>query len=182
MAKINILHSQLLDVTISRLAQQMIENHGDFSNTVLLGLQPRGIFLAERIKKRLEQFGCANVRLGYLDATFYRDDFRRREKPLRANATHVPFLIEDQKVVVIDDVFYTGRTVQAAMNAMMDFGRPERVELLTLINRKYTRHLPLEPTYIGRSVNTIQSQRVLVQWKEQGFEEDNIWLVNTDEL
>jgi pyrimidine operon attenuation protein/uracil phosphoribosyltransferase len=181
MAQIKLLSSQQLDVTISRLAQQLVENHQDFSQSVLLGMQPKGVFLAERISKRLEAFGHGQVPLGRLDATFYRDDFRRRAQPLKANATHVPFLIEDRKVVLIDDVLYTGRSIRAALDAMMAFGRPSKVELLVLIDRKYSRDLPIEPNYIGRSVNTIQQQRVMAQWREQGFEEDNIWLVHTED-
>ena len=118
------------------------------------------------------------ISLGYLDTTFYRDDFRRRDTPIRANATKVPFIIEDKKVVLIDDVLYTGRTVRAALDAMIAFGRPQKVELLTLVNRKYSRDLPIEADYIGRNVHTTLSQRVLVEWKEQGAENDNIWLVN----
>ena len=177
MAHIILLNGQLLDITLSRLAQELIENHGDFSNSVILGLQPKGTFVASRIQRKLASFGIPDVPLGYLDITFYRDDFRRRGTPIKANETHVPFIIEGKQVILIDDVLYTGRSVRAAMSAMMAFGRPEKVELLALIDRKYSRDLPIEPNYIGRSVNTIESQRVQAQWREQGFDEDHIWLV-----
>lgn len=178
MAKVNLYSNQLIDITISRLSQQLVENHGDFANSVILGLQPRGIFFAERIHERLKELEGVEIPVGYIDPTFYRDDFRRKDGPLKPNATKVPFIIEEKKVILVDDVLYTGRTVRAAISAMLAFGRPTSVELLTLIDRKYSRHLPIEPDYTGQSVNTIQSQKVIVEWKEQGFEEDNIWLVN----
>lgn len=177
-----ILDSPLLDITISRLCQQLIEQHHLFEETVMLGMQPRGIFLAERIKAKLKSILQVNVPLGYLDTTFYRDDFRRRNAPLKANATKVPFIIEDKKVILIDDVLYTGRTVRAALDAMIAFGRPRKVELLALVNRRYSRDLPIEPDYVGRHVNTLASQRVLVEWKEQGAESDHIWLINKQDL
>ena len=175
-----LLDNQLLNVTINRLCHQLIENHNQFGETVLLGLQPRGIFLAERIKSTLENILNKSINLGYLDTTFHRDDFRRREQPIKANATRIPFIIENKDVILIDDVLFTGRTVRAALDAMISFGRPRKVELLVLVNRKYSRDIPIEPNYIGRNVNTIQSQRVLVEWKEQGKEEDNIWLVTKE--
>lgn len=181
MAKIHILNNKLLNITIDRLTQQLVENHDDFADSVLMGLQPKGVFLAERIKTRLENLGY-QVPLGYLDTTFYRDDFRRRDAPLKPNETKVSFIIEGKRVILIDDVLYTGRSVRAAMSAMMAFGRPEKVELLVLIDRKYSRDLPIEPNYVGKSVNTIQSQRVLAQWQELGYEEDDIWLINKQEL
>jgi pyrimidine operon attenuation protein/uracil phosphoribosyltransferase len=155
MQKKLLLDHQLFEITIQRLCQQLIENHNSFKNTVLVGLQPRGIFFADRIKNTLEKILEKNIDLGYLDITFYRDDFRRREKPLRANATSMPFILEDKKVVLIDDVLYTGRSIRAALDAMSAFGRPQLVELLVLIERKYTRHLPIQPDYIGKSVNTM---------------------------
>lgn len=172
-----ILSSPLLEITISRLCQQLIENHQDFSESVLLGLQPRGIFLAERIKKELEKLTSLDIKLGYLDATFYRDDFRRRDTPLKPNATIVPFVIENKKVILIDDVMATGRMVRAALDAMNAFGRPQKVELLTLIDRCYNRDIPIQPDYNGLKVNTLDSQRVLVEWVEQGHEADRIWLI-----
>ncbi len=173
-----ILDNELLDITLSRLAHQLIENHGDFDNTVILGLQPRGIFLADRLKKKLESYIGKPISLGYLDITFYRDDFRRREAPLKANATHIPFLVESKKVILVDDVLYTGRSVRAALDAMTAFGRPRKVELLVLVNRKYTRHLPVEPMYVGKAVNTIDTQKVLVEWDEKGTQTGNVWLTS----
>jgi pyrimidine operon attenuation protein / uracil phosphoribosyltransferase len=178
MPKRLILDSRLLDITITRLCQQLIENHGTFEQSVLLGLQPRGILLADRIRKKLSELTDKDVPTGYLDTTFYRDDFRRRETPLKANTTHVPFIIEDRKVILIDDVLFTGRSIRAALDAMIAFGRPKKVELLVLIDRKYTRDLPIESHYVGRHVNTILSQKVLVEWTEQGVAEDAIWLVD----
>jgi len=181
MAKVSLLNSQLIEVTISRLAQQLIENHQHVGEMVLLGMQPRGKFLAERIQAKLKQLEGLTLPLGYIDVTFHRDDFRRRDTPLKASATHVPFLIEDKQVILIDDVLFTGRTVRAAMDAMLTFGRPSKVELLVLIDRKYSRHLPVEPNFVGRSVNSILSQWVKVQWREQGHGEDHIWLADDRE-
>jgi pyrimidine operon attenuation protein / uracil phosphoribosyltransferase len=178
-----ILSSPLLEIVISRLCQELIERHQDFTDTVLLGMQPRGIYFAERVARELNRTlgrssAQSGVPLGYLDATFYRDDFRRRESPLRPNTTHVPFLIEGKKVILIDDVLATGRMVRAALDAMTAFGRPSKVELLVLIDRRYNRDLPVRPDYTGNRVNTLESQRVLVEWTEQGAETDRIWLMD----
>lgn len=173
-------HPQLA-ITIGRLCQQLIENHQNFNNTVLLGLQPRGIFLAEKIKERLSEFIPTEVELGYLDATFFRDDFRRRDSPVRANETKIDFLIEGKKVILIDDVFYTGRSVRAALDAMNAFGRPEKVELLSLVVRKYAKHVPIFPDYVGKEVNTLDTEKVLVEWKgENDALEDTVWLINKE--
>jgi pyrimidine operon attenuation protein/uracil phosphoribosyltransferase len=181
MEKRLILDTDLLQITINRLVEELIENHRDFQDSVLIGLQPRGIFLAQRIQKRLNERLNKDLPLGMLDTTFYRDDFRRRDTPLKANATKIPFIIEDKKVILIDDVLFTGRTVRAALDAMIAFGRPKLVELLTFIDRKYTRDLPIQPDYVGRRVNTIKTQQVLVEWTEQGAENDKIWLVTNEE-
>ena len=170
--------SKQLDITIRRLCHQLIENHGDFHATVILGLQPRGIYLAERVRNVLMNEIGVSVPLGYLDITFHRDDFRRRDEPLRANATHIPFIIENKKVVLVDDVLFTGRTVRAAMDAMNAYGRPQKVEFLVLIDRMYSRDIPVEATFTGKKVNTIKSQRILVELKEQGMDEDSIWIMD----
>ncbi|MBB6612840.1 bifunctional pyr operon transcriptional regulator/uracil phosphoribosyltransferase PyrR [Pontibacter sp. Tf4] len=181
MQKRLIVNQQLLDIMVMRLCHQLIENHGDFSDSVILGLQPRGKYVAERIQQTLATILGKQVPTGYLDTTFHRDDFRRRETPLTANATKIDFLIEGKKVILVDDVLYTGRSVRAAMDAMIAYGRPANVELLVLIDRLYTRHLPIQATYVGRQVNSLQSQRVLVEWKAQDAPEDTIWLITKTE-
>jgi len=175
-----ILNTDLLQITLDRLSRQLIENHSDFSNTVILGLQPRGIFVAQRIKSIIDRHLGTSVPIGSLDVTFYRDDFRRRDQPIKANTTKIPFLIESKNVVLVDDVLFTGRTVRAALDAMIAYGRPNMVELMVLIDRKYTRQLPVAPTYTGRQVNTMQTERVLVEWTEQGAKKDSIWLVEKE--
>lgn len=179
MQKKLILDSDLLDITLSRLCQQLIENHQDFEETVIIGLQPRGVLLAEIIHEKLEKILKKKIPLGLLDTTFHRDDYRRREIPVKATETRIPFVIEGKKVVLVDDVLFTGRTVRAAMDAMISFGRPEKVELLVLIDRKYNRDLPIAPDYVGKIVNTLASQKVLVELEENGSN-NKIWLINKD--
>lgn len=162
-----ILNQTQLALTIKRLCFQLIENHNDFSNTVLIGLQPRGIYLAKRIQKELNQIlGSEKVLLGSLDTTFFRDDFRRRDSPLIPNKTRIDFIIEDKKVVLIDDVLYTGRTIRSGLDAMLAYGRPKLVELLVLVDRRFSRHLPIEPNYVGETVDSVDSERIEAQWEE----------------
>jgi pyrimidine operon attenuation protein / uracil phosphoribosyltransferase len=153
-------------ITISRLCHQLIENHNDFSDSVIIGLQPRGVFVARRILRELQHlFPGKKIMCGDLDVTFHRDDFRRREIII-PSATAINFAIEDKNVILVDDVLYTGRTIRAGMDALLDYGRPRKVELLTLVDRRYSRHLPIAPDYIGISVDTITSDKVIVSWKE----------------
>lgn len=179
MQKKLILDSDLLDITLSRLCEELIENHNTFDKSVILGLQPRGIFLAELIQNKLRDLAKKEIPLGYLDATFHRDDFRRRDTPAKASETKVPFVIEGKQVILIDDVLFTGRTVRAALDAMIAFGRPEKVELLVLVDRTHTRDLPIAADYVGKHVDTLESQRVLVELVAQGYKQNRIWLVNT---
>lgn len=179
MKKKLVLDSHLLDITLNRLCQQLIENHGSFTDTVILGLQPRGIHLSELIHSKLQKLTKKQIPLGYLDTTFHRDDFRRREIPAKASETKVPFIIEEKKVILIDDVLFTGRTVRAALDAMMAFGRPSKVELLVLVDRKFTRDLPIAADYVGKYVDTLDTQRVLVELEAQGHKQNKIWLINT---
>ena len=154
-----------IEVIITRLAHQLIETHDSFENSVIIGLQPRGVFLAERVHKKLEKIlKKKNIFCGNLDVTFYRDDFRRKE--LVPAQTKIDFIIEDKNVILIDDVLFTGRTIRSGLDAMLAFGRPKDVELLVLIDRRFSRHLPIQAKYVGRVIDTIASQNVKVEWKE----------------
>ncbi len=153
-------------LTIDRLCHQLIENHDSFQNTCLIGIQPRGPALADRIHQRLLEFtGISHIDYGKLDITFYRDDFRQRDKPLRASVTDIEFIVEDSNVILVDDVLYTGRTVQAALTALQHYGRAKKVELLALIDRRFNRDLPIEADYIGMQVDALDEAYVKVDWK-----------------
>jgi pyrimidine operon attenuation protein/uracil phosphoribosyltransferase len=177
--KLDLFPEGKLEITLLRLCHQLVETYGDFSHTVLLGAQPRGVFLAKRIKRILENLVGVDLPLGELDATFFRDDFRKRSAPLQANQTRINFLIEDQRVILIDDVLYTGRTVRAGLDAMLAYGRPQSVELLVLVDRKRKRELPVEASYVGISVDTIETQRVRVELEEGGGD-DQVLLVSQE--
>ena len=157
-----ILNSKHFELTINRLCYQLIEVHDDFKDTVLIGLQPRGINVVTRIKSRLEEILNHEVICGQLDITFYRDDFRRREIPLIPSATNIDFVIENKRVVLVDDVLFTGRTIRSGLDALLAYGRPKKVELLSLIDRRFKRDLPIEADYVGKTVDTLISERVSV--------------------
>ena len=177
MQNLTLLDGPKFQITIQRLCHQLIENHNLFDNSVIIGIQPRGIFLAQRIVEELQKIlpGIA-IESGNLDITFFRDDFRRREGLLIPSSTEIDFIIEGKKVILADDVLWTGRTIRAAMDALQSFGRPEKVELLTLVDRRFSRHLPIEADYIGIKVDTIDSQKVIVSWKETDGEDKTILL------
>jgi pyrimidine operon attenuation protein/uracil phosphoribosyltransferase len=171
-----ILDSRQFSLTVQRLCHQLIENHTDFSNTVLIGVQPRGTYLAGRVHSLLQKLGHNNMPFGKLDITFYRDDFRVKGKPIEANETDIDFSIEGKRVVLIDDVLYTGRTIRSALDAILDFGRPDDVELLVLIDRRLHRHLPIEAKYVGKVVDSVSSEKVKVDWKETEGK-DSVWIL-----
>lgn len=166
-----------LQIILERLCEELIERHSDFANTVLIGLQPRGILFAHRLHEILSTRLGYQVPFGKLDVTFYRDDFRRREEPLIPSSTQIDFSIEGKEVILIDDVLFTGRTIRAGLDALLDFGRPARVELMVLVKRLYTQEFPVQPDYCGRKVNTLEHEKVRVSWKNVN-EEDNIWILS----
>ena len=172
-----LLNAKEINIILHRLACQLIEKHTNFSETVLIGLQPRGKYLANRLIKILsEDYKIKNIQLGYLDITFYRDDFRRGEKPLEPRLSDTNFIVENKNIVFIDDVLYTGRSIRAALTAIQSFGRPNEIELLTLIDRRFSRHLPIQPNYKGRQVDAINNEKVIVNWKENGGK-DSVFLI-----
>jgi pyrimidine operon attenuation protein/uracil phosphoribosyltransferase len=162
-----ILEKKQFDITLDRLCFELIEKHEHFSNTALIGLQPRGIYLSRRIHKRIQEIlGKTSILYGELDIAFYRDDFRRGNEQIIPNELKMDFSVEDKQIVLIDDVLYTGRTIRAALDALTDFGRPSKVELLVLIDRRYSRHLPIQPDYVGMAVDSRANEKVKVEWKE----------------
>lgn len=172
-----LLNAKEINIILHRLACQLIEKHNDFTNTVLIGLQPRGKFLANRLAQILkDDYKIKHIQLGHLDITFFRDDFRRGDKPLEANITEINFIVENKNIVFIDDVLFTGRSIRAALTAIQSFGRPNEIELLTLIDRRFSRHLPIQPNYRGRQVDAINKEKVKVNWVENEGE-DAVYLV-----
>ena len=160
-----LLSEEELGITLNRLCHQLIENHDDFRDAAIIGLQPRGILLSRRLYRLLQKLnGKKEILHGELDVTFYRDDFRQKE--LVPNQTNIPFIIENKNVILIDDVLFTGRTIRAGLDALLAFGRPLQVELLVLIDRRFSRQLPIQPNYVGKAIDSIASQKVKVDWKE----------------
>lgn len=171
----SLLSQQQIELTVKRLANQVLENHVGLENTVIIGIQPRGVSLSDRIVHQIKtEVNAEDIQYGKLDITFYRDDIRNELH--YANKTDILFSIEGKKVVIVDDVLYTGRTIRAALDALMDFGRPEKVELLVLIDRRYSRELPIQPDYTGRSIDSIVTQKVKVLWKEKDGKDEVILL------
>jgi len=162
-----ILDKESIIIAIERLCYQLIEAHNTFENTVLIGVQPRGTYLNDRILKKLKLIiPNSNIQSGNVDISFYRDDLMRRDQPIIPQIMDIDFSLEAKKVVLIDDVLFTGRSVRSAIDALMTFGRPESVELLTLINRRFSRHLPIQPNYVGKMIDAIDSERIIVEWEE----------------
>ncbi|MFI5133610.1 MAG: bifunctional pyr operon transcriptional regulator/uracil phosphoribosyltransferase PyrR [Chitinophagales bacterium] len=161
-------------ITIKRLAHQVLENHINLENTVLIGIQPRGVYLSDQIVEEIKKELPKNkIEYGKLDITFYRDDIRKELHV--ANQTDIIFSIERKKVILIDDVLYTGRTIRAALDALLDFGRPDKVELCVLIDRRFSRQFPIQPDYVGKSIDSIISQKVKVFWKEKDGKEEVVF-------
>jgi pyrimidine operon attenuation protein/uracil phosphoribosyltransferase len=161
-----LLDEKKISVILNRLCCQLLERHGDFSNTVLIGLQPRGIFLLDQLVNLLVNYGIKSLKTGKLDTTFFRDDFRRSELPLNANSTEMDIRIEDKDIVFVDDVLFTGRSIRSALTAIDAYGRPKSIELLVLIDRRFSRHLPIQPDYLGAQIDALQGDKVKVVWSK----------------
>ena len=167
MSKKVLLDSKKIEIILNRLVCELVENHKDFHNTVLIGLQPRGIFLIEKILEIFRKdYSNLNINYGILDFTFFRDDFRRSQKTLSASSTKINFSIENKNVVLIDDVLFTGRSIKAAMSSMDTYGRTKSIELLVLIDRRYKREIPIQANYCGAKIDTFKGDRVNVEWAD----------------
>jgi len=170
-ARILLSHKKI-EIILNRLSSQLIERFDDFKNVVLVGLQPRGIHLLDRLVNLLEEeYGIKQVTYGKLDITFFRDDFRRSDKTLSPSASEMEITIEGKSVVIIDDVLYTGRSIRAALTALDYYGRPKDIQLLVLIDRRFSRDLPIQPDYTGAQVDALEGDKVRVQWKQLANED-----------
>ena len=166
MQALTLVEGRAFELTLQRLCHQLIEDHGDLSDTALIGLQPRGVLFARRLKQELEKIrGVGPITYGELDITFHRDDFRHRPVTAPSSSTELDFSLEDKRVVLIDDVLHTGRSIRAGLDAMLSFGRPASVQLMVLVDRRFSRELPIQPDYVGKWVDSIDGQRVRVEWK-----------------
>ena len=161
-----LLSEKRVNIMLNRLCCQLIERHGDFSNTVLVGLQPRGVLLLDQLILLLNENGVSSIQKGKLDTTFFREDFRRSEVPHNAKGTEMEVSIEGKNVVLIDDVLFTGRSIRSALTAIDSYGRPESIELLVLVDRRFSRHLPIQPDYLGAQIDALQGDKVKVVWSE----------------
>lgn len=167
MVSVPLLTSKAFGLTVERLCYQLVEDHGDLEGLALIGLQPRGVLLARRLCSELERItGRRRFQHGELDITFHRDDFRHRATPPAPCSTQIDFMLDGRRVVLVDDVLHTGRTIRAGLDALLAFGRPAAVQLLVLIDRRFSRELPIQPDYVGKWVDSIGDQRVTVEWKE----------------
>ena len=162
-----ILDNHRFELTLKRLCFQLIENYGGFENTCIIGIQKNGVRLSERVYQYLKEMNKkTSFPIGKLDITFFRDDFRIRDEPLAAHPTELSFDVEGKRVILVDDVLYTGRTIHAAIAALQQYGRPSRIELMVLVDRRFNRHFPIKADYIGLQVDSIDEAYVRVDWKE----------------
>ena len=173
-----ILDKKKIEIILNRLCHELIENHQDFSNTVVISLLPRGKYVAKIICTKLEKIINKDIVYGELDISFYRDDLRNQSEPIIPHKMDMNLSVDNKDVVIIDDVLYTGRSVRSAIDALMPFGRPKSIELLVFIDRRLSRHLPIQPDYTGKIIDSIDSEKVVVNI-EKNNEVKNILILKS---
>lgn len=161
-----ILKTNDMDRILTRMTHEILEKHRGVENLVLIGIRTGGVFLADRIKTKILAIEGADIPTGDLDITLYRDDWTRIAHQPVVQKTDLPFSLDGKEVVLVDDVLFTGRTVRAAMDALIDFGRPDRIELAVLVDRGH-RELPIQANYVGKHVETIHDTMVNVYLEER---------------
>lgn len=166
-----------LERIITRVSHEILEKNKGTNNLILIGMRTRGEFVAKRIFDKIKEIEHIEIPLGVLDVTLYRDDFRTRLKQPEVSVTNITFSIDEKDVVLIDDVLYSGRTVRAALDALMDLGRPSTIQLCVLVDRGH-RELPIRPDYVGKNTPTSINEEVKVKLKEVD-NEDGIYLIDT---
>ena len=163
--------------TITRLAHEIVEKNKGIRDVVIIGMRTRGEFIAKRIQEKIKEIESVNPELGILDITLYRDDFRTRLKQPEVSVSNITFDITEKHVILVDDVLYTGRTVRAALDALMHLGRPHSIQLCVLVDRGH-REMPIIADFVGKSIPTSINEEVKVRLKEID-EEDAVYLVES---
>lgn len=174
-----LMDSHALELALTRITHQILERNRDFSKFGIVGMQTRGAYLARRIAHKINEMEHLSLIAGVLDTTFYRDDYRLALRKPNVKVTDIPFDLNDLNVVLIDDVLYTGRTVRAALDALMDFGRPKTIQLGVLVDRG-NRELPIRADYVGKKITTLPNQEVALKVSEIDGE-DSLWLMELEE-
>lgn len=162
-----IMDKEEIERTLLRLTHEILERNKGIKDLVLIGIRTGGVYLAERMRDKIASIEKAKVPLGIIDITLYRDDFATGLPRPLVGKTEIPFPLKDKKVILIDDVLYTGRTVRAAMDALIDFGRPKFIQLAVLIDRGH-RELPIQADYVGKKITTLPEEDVQVYFREAG--------------
>jgi len=155
-----------IDRLLLKMAREILERHREAENLVLIGIRTGGVFLADRLKEKILSLQGGNIPRGNLDINLYRDDWTRISHQPIVQKTELPFSLDGRQVILVDDVLFTGRTVRAAMDALIDFGRPDRIELAVLVDRGH-RELPIQANYVGKDLETIHNTMVNVYLKEK---------------
>ena len=172
-AKKVVMDADGIDRSLTRVAYELLEKNKGVEDMVLVGIQTGGVFLAERLKQKISRIEGADVPMGVLDITLYRDDLRTSNKKPRLGKTDIPFSLDDKKVILIDDVLFTGRTIRAAMDALIDFGRPKLIQLAVLIDRGH-RELPIRADFVGKNLPSSLWEAVTVNLKEKSGRDEVI--------
>jgi pyrimidine operon attenuation protein/uracil phosphoribosyltransferase len=174
-----IMDAHALDLALTRMAHQILEHNSDLGNMCMVGMQTRGVFLAKRLVQKIGQLENVTLSCGILDVTLYRDDYRTAFNQPAVRATDIPFNISKKDVILVDDVLFTGRSVRAALDALMDMGRPRTIQLAVLVDRGH-RELPIRADYVGKKITTLAKQEVALKVTEKDGE-DSLWLTELEE-
>lgn len=166
-----ILHGEDIEILLSRIAEDIIHRNKDLESLCLIGIQRGGVYLAKRISSRIKEMSGIDIQVGLLDISLYRDDISIRKEHPVVRKTDIPFEINDKRVILVDDVLYTGRSIRAAMDAIMDFGRPASIHLAVLIDRGH-RELPICADFVGKEIPVSTDERVEVRLREEGFNDE----------
>ena len=178
-ATLPVMDGEAINRALRRIAHEIIEGNPELASVILAGIPSRGVEIARRIAGIIESLGKAPVETGVIDVSMHRDDVGKRAELPRVQASRLPLPLENKTVIIVDDVFFTGRTARAAMDALSSFGRPARVQLAALIDRGH-RELPIRVDYVGKNLPTAVGERVRLRLENVDGEPDAVWLVKEE--